>query len=642
MWRFIPSRRAAGRQGFALVRVICAAQRAVAVLIVLCFAPLPISVIGASISWAALPVPTAADEEVGRSRARAPLDGSPSFASALGYIASDGSLPYWPAGTGGPMINEVLYDPEGPDSGSEFVELITSGAEPVCLEGWSLRGGDGSKPSAWRTIWEGTAGDTLRPGRVFLIAEAEVKGADAVTKLALQNGPDCCALAFDGRDTDIVGWGKHEFSEYYEGNPASDVSSGHSLARLPDGADSGDNSVDFVDCPEPTPGRRNILERDISFGQDPVDISPINPEAHDRVKVRATVANTGLAAASSDQLTLLIRTKTLDGGRPVFRTEIPFALAAGDTTVLDAVWEPTSDGAFRVEAFLTFEGDQDTTGNRADLYVRVGTGPAIINEIMYDPDAGGEWIEIFNRTERHLNLLGWSVVDKAGGRAVLPAHALLSPGGYLVVAQDSVGLVESFTSLGPESVVGSYAGRWPSLNNSDGADGVADAVALSDSVGVLSDRAVYGESLGAGMGLSLERVRADLTGGRSDNWCPSGGLSGATPGRENSVRAGGGTGDGVLKIEPEIIDAAGGAGPAAVNYSLPFRPSRVELLVYNMSGLEVAKLMERREGPSKGTVLWDGRGSKGRCLASGAYVLLLVADGAGGERTKAKAVAVVK
>ena len=584
----------------------------------------------------------AAEEALGRSPADMVLFGSLAYGSARGSLSSAEALAYWREGTGGPVINEVLYDPEGSDSGSEFVELITLGAEPVCLEGWSLRAGDGAAPGAWRTIWEGTPGDTLRPGRVFLIAEPEVEGADVATKLALQNGPDCCALVFDGRDADVVGWGEHEFPEYYEGNPAPDVSSGHSLARVPDGADGGDNSVDFVDCPKPTPGRRNVLERDMSFGPEPIKISPTNPEAHDPVTVRATVVNTGLGAGRSDQLTLLIRIRRLDGGVQVFGTETPFALAAGDTAVPDAVWRPASDGAFGVEALLAFEGDQDTTGNRADSYVRVGAGPAIVNEIMYDPDAGGEWIEILNKTESFLSLSGWSVVDRAGGRAVLPAHALLSPGGYLVVAQDSVGLVGSFTGLGLESVVGSYAGRWPSLNNSDGADGIADVVALYDSVGVLSDLAVYGESLGAGMGLSLERVRADLIGGRSDNWCPSGGLSGATPGRENSVRAGGGTGGGVLKIEPELIDAAGGAGRAAVNYSLPFRPSRLELSVYSMNGREVAKLMDRGEGPSKGTVLWDGRGMQGRSLAAGAYILLLVADGEGGKRTEAKAVAVLK
>jgi hypothetical protein len=68
----------------------------------------------------------------------------------------------------------------------------------------------------------------------------------------------------------------------------------------------------------------------------------------------------------------------------------------------------------------------------------------------------------------------------------------------------------------------------------------------------------------------------------------------------------------------------------------------LKLSVYSMDGREVVTLMDRSGGPSKGTVLWNGRGSGGALLAAGAYVMLLVADGEDGQNSRAKVVAVVK
>jgi hypothetical protein len=400
--------------------------------------------------------------------------------------------------------------------------------------------------------------------------------------------------------------------------------------------------VDFVDCIRPTPGRRNVLERDLTFGPVPLKIYPINPEVFDRATARATVANAGLGVGRSDHFTLLIRAKALDDGRPLLRMAIPSSLAPGDTAVLDAAWECPAEGGVVIEASLLFDGDQDTTGNRAGLLLRVGAGPAVVNEIMYDPNGGGEWIEIFNRSPGYLDLGGWSVIDRAAGRITLPSHAVLPPGGYIVVAEDSVSLTQSFPGVNPDSVIGSYSGRWPPLNNSDGPDGTADVITLTDSGALLSDRMIYREGFGGGRGISLERVRADLVGGRPDNWCPSGGWEGGTPGRSNSVRAGVVTGRGVLGVEPNVINTKGRAGRAMVNYSLPFRPAKLTLAVYSMRGREVVRLMDRTGGPSKGTVLWDGRGTGGEVLAAGAYVVLLVADGESGQNSTAKVVAVVK
>jgi hypothetical protein len=155
------------------------------------------------------------------------------------------------------VINEVLYDPEGADGGLEFVEIAAAaGADSAAsLAGWVLETGNGAN-GVWSVAWTGAAGDSLRGG-LFLIGESGVEPRpDFVGDLDLQNGPDACRLRGPGGQSDVVGWGADLDASMREGEAAPDVT-GKSLARLPDGVDTGDNAADFA-VGAPTPGSAPI------------------------------------------------------------------------------------------------------------------------------------------------------------------------------------------------------------------------------------------------------------------------------------------------------------------------------------------------------------------------------------------------
>ncbi len=556
------------------------------------------------------------------------LCGAP-FASATGGPA------------GGIVINEILYDPDGPDEGWEFVELMNTGGGPVSLEGWSLWSGNGARPESWSAAWRGTPADSLGPGELFLVAGASVPGADAYAKLALQNGPDGCALVLDGARVDVVGWGSHEFSEYYEGAPAPDVSSGTSLARVPDGRDTGDNSADFVALSAPTPGGMNALPTDMAFVGRGVQVNPPNPEVMERVSVLAQVANVGYGTGNKEQFTLNLDVLNGASGSWAPLDRIPSALSAGDTAVIETVWEPARAGPFIIEALIHLAGDLNAGNDSASAGIRVGPGPLIVNEIMYDPGLGGEWIELLNTCSDTIDTRGWRVTDRSGGALEIRSHRTVPPGGHAVLAEDSAALVDLYGGIDTAKVIGTYRGRWTALNNTDAADGIADAITIVDADGMPSDVSEYSRRFGGGAGVSLERLRPDLIGRRPDNWHSSIAPCGATPGTENSAGSGAWAGDGLLNVSPALV--SGGKGRVStISYALPFRPSKLRISLYSMDGRELAVLADRRNGPMRGSLLWSACGATGDPLPRGAYILLLSGQGEAGQTARAKAVVAVR
>jgi hypothetical protein len=538
------------------------------------------------------------------------------------------------------LINEVLYDPMGPDSGREFVELINTGAEALPLEGWTLSAGDGARENSWRVVWTGAPGDTVAAGGLFLIGGRELTDADSHAELSLQNGPDGCALMHGRALADLLGWGAHEHGCYYEGSPAPDAASGESLSRRPDGSDSGVNADDFAPG-DPTPGSKNAKPVNLVFAGGGVCATPLNPETHETVCVTVRVANTGYGHGRIDDFDLTLEIVDKAGGSITPFGNIPCSLAPGDTVAIETEWSPPQDGPLLVAANLRYEGESGVEERSSAIGVRVGPGPAVINEIMYDPEAGGEWIEIYNAGPASMSLAGWSLGDRAGGRLEFDRPPVLPAGGFVVAAQDSSSLAAAHLGLDPSIVTQSYSGRWISLNNTNSKDGLADVITLADRAGMPSDIAAYSESSGGG-GVSAERLRADLVGRRPDNWFSSASGGGSTPGRSNSARIGGPGREKLLTVFPSLYPRGGVAGPALVSYNLPFRPSSLRISAYSMDGREVARLVDVSNGPVRGTIPWDAVAPGGDSLERGAYILTLTCTDGGGRSLKAKTVFAVR
>lgn len=154
----------------------------------------------------------------------------------------------------------------------------------------------------------------------------------------------------------------------------------------------------------------------------------------------------------------------------------------------------------------------------------------IITEIFPDPAPviglpEAEFIEIYNRSEKIINLAGWKFTD-GGTTAIL--SGMLEPGQYRIIT--STASAVPFASFGTTLGVANF----PTLNNS------SDNLQLRRANDLLIDKVSYtdawyqDEDKKQG-GFTLELIDPANPCGEGDNWIASESPTGGTPGAQNSV-----------------------------------------------------------------------------------------------------------
>lgn len=161
------------------------------------------------------------------------------------------------------VISEVLVNAPGEDH-DVFIELAGPAGTP--LAGFVLEAVNGGTGETYATLALG--GQIGASGR-WVVAhpqagEAIASAADLKDTFAdLQNGPDNLLLRWGDTVVDALGYGRFAAGDAFrgEGHPAVDVAAGHSLARVGDLQDTGDNAVDFAEVLVPTPGSAFVATR---------------------------------------------------------------------------------------------------------------------------------------------------------------------------------------------------------------------------------------------------------------------------------------------------------------------------------------------------------------------------------------------
>jgi len=536
------------------------------------------------------------------------------------------------------LLNEVLYDPDGIDEGAEFVEIWNPDPAPRPLEGVVLESGDGSRSGAWTVVWSGTAGDTVSPGVPYLVRG----GALAAP---LQNGPDAVRLRRGEAVLDLLGYGALEEGGPYEGAPAADAPSGQSLARREDGADTGVNADDWSPEPIPTPGRANRPELAVVFLPGGLALDPAVPWPGESVRATLRAWNRGRRAVTPAEWGLELERMPLEepadsagaGPRPAVPIAAPdgIALAPGESASVSVGFvAPPGRALLALRARVAGRGE--AAGAIADTALartRVGGGPAIVGEFACRGSAG-EWIEI-ETVEPLEDLGGLLVADRAGAAVRIdrgPAPRAAAAGERFVLAESPADLRARFAL--PESALLALQGAWPTLNDSDGDDGLADVVRLflddgtpCDAVGYSRDYAVRGGS--------VERLGPELSSAARGTWGESIDPAGGTPGRPNSLRAsrgGGGRRGSLLAVAVRRVlrRADGAVEPAILRLTREAGGRRLRIEVRDLLGRPRRLLVDGQRFAGEAAFAWDGRDDRGEAVPPGIYTVRAQAEAEGG------------
>jgi hypothetical protein len=229
----------------------------------------------------------------------------------------------------------------------------------------------------------------------------------------------------------------------------------------------------------------------------------------------------GLVLASSEGGELVLPAGDLGPGELLTLQDVGFSVEEGDVLFLYSADRSRLLDAARVQEGLRGRADDggpwrfSAEATPGEPNVIDQTDDVVINEIQYhraplseegEPVTARseEWIELFNRGDEAVDVSGWKLVDAVAYE--IPAHTVLAPNAFLVVAGDAKALRAAYPHA---AVVGDFSGHL---------DNKSDRILLLDARGNPADEVRYFDggrwpeaADGGGSSLELRDPWADNT-----------------------------------------------------------------------------------------------------------------------------------
>ena len=406
------------------------------------------------------------------------------------------------------VVNEILYDAP---TGSEYIELVNRSDRSLNLRTVTYADGnldfDPVAPSDVLLapgeyvvlVDDPTAFEAAFPGVAFL---------DPPDWEALNNGGDRVELRADGRTIDAVvyddAWGGDDdlsLERVDPFGPSSEAVNWSTTTAASGGTPGAENSVFAVDTTPPvlqraTPNATGDSLR-VVFSE-PLDPATVSP-AQFSVAPSGSIGNAAPAADAA-----------------VVQVAFAAPLPTGDYT-------------------LTVSGIADPRGNvleRGSVGFAIfqaaapAPGDLVVNEVLYDPDRGSEYVELFNRSEKTFDLQDLLLSDNREEPVPITDRITpVRPGDFVVLVDDGEAFAQVFPGVAAVPVA-----RWPALNNSGDTPTVWFGETRIDAV-------PYTSGWGGDDDLALERKDPGGPSDSATNFGPATAPAGGTPGAQNSIFA---------------------------------------------------------------------------------------------------------
>ncbi len=422
------------------------------------------------------------------------------------------------------VINEIMYAPLTGEP--EWVEIFNKTSTPINLNNWKF-----SDAASTITI---TTQDKIVPANSFIVISRDsliLNYYDVPSDIIVTNIPSINNTG----DAVVIkdSYGINIDSVYYLPGWGGDVG-GKSLERISVDALSNDpvNWGTSISTNKATPGKTNSLtpkDYDLSistFGSEN-EYEIIGEEVHFNVVVK----NIGLNTSSNFNVSLYRDANVDSIAQPTELISIQqgFALSSGDSSEFIFSTTDFNSGNNNFISIVDIVPDDDSLNNIAftavnGVSINELRNDIVINEIMYAPTSPQpEWIEIYNRSSKSIDLKNYQIADAADTIRVIKQTTMLNPNEFFVIAKDTA--IFNYYNINSDLVITSF----PTLNNT------YDKLILLDSLDRVIDSLIYNSLWGGLNNKSLERISADNPSTDSTNWNTSQSIFNATPGTYNSV-----------------------------------------------------------------------------------------------------------
>ncbi len=253
----------------------------------------------------------------------------------------------------------------------------------------------------------------------------------------------------------------------------------------------------------------------------------------------------------------------------------------------------------------------------------------IINEILFDPYvAGGEFIEIYNRSSKTIDLKDFYMIlgDGSSGKTQYPYllsefHYTMEPGDYLVMTEDKSLVTDHYRFISQKDFL--EVDNIPNLPD-NGA-----VISLLDPNHHVIDKVAYSEKMHVEIasntkGMSLERINPDRSSNHPGNWYSASGDFGyATPGYKNSQQRTDEISSYRFIAEPEIItpDCDGMDDEVLIKYVVRDAGYFANIIVFDRTGQPVKIIARNILLGHTGEFQWNGISDAGRKVPIGPYLI---------------------
>ena len=252
-------------------------------------------------------------------------------------------------------------------------------------------------------------------------------------------------------------------------------------------------------------------------------------------------------------------------------------------------------------------------------------GDLAISEILSDPYSGGsDFVEIFNKSDKYLNLNGLIISNLAKDeQKSIDQDIDLLPGEYLCFTEDKEFLISTYPTHNAHQIV---EVDLPSFNNDSGNVSLSHSSASTDYIDQFDyDEGLHFELLDDTEGVSLERISFTADTQSEDNWHSASTIAGfATPGMVNSNALPTVISDGEFELVEKVFspNSDGDNDFLIINYKLDKPGYVANVKVFDDEGFEIDQIVSNGLLATEGLITWNGTTSEGSISQIGLYIII--------------------